>query len=168
MLFPVISSAQGVVRGIVYDKQQSKPLGFVTVQVQSQASATFVGGAMTDAGGKFRIEGLKRGKYTLTLSYVGYKETTRDFEITADNSTKTFKIIYMTEDANQLSEVQVTGQKSAMKLEVDRKSFDVSQLISSAGQAATDLLDNIPSVEVDNDGNISLRGNTSVEVWING
>ncbi len=165
---PALGHAQGVVRGTVYDKQQSEPLGFVTVQVQPQASTTLIGGAMTDANGKFRIDGLKVGKYTLTLTYVGYKETSRDFEITADKSTKTFNMIYMTEDAHQLQDVQVTAQKSAMKLEVDRKSFDVSQLISSAGQAATDLLDNIPSVEVDNDGNISLRGNTSVEVWING
>ncbi len=168
MLFPVISIAQGVVRGTVYDKQLSEPLGFVTVQVQSQTSTSFVGGAMTDADGKFRVEGLKMGKYTLVLTYVGYKKATRDFEITANNSTKTFNIIYLTEDAHQLQNVQVVGQASVMKLEVDRKSFDVSQLISSAGQAATDLLDNIPSVEVDNDGNISLRGNTSVEVWING
>lgn len=55
-----------------------------------------------------------------------------------------------------------------MKLEVDRKTFDVAQLIGNAGQSASEVLDNIPSVEVDNDGNVSLRGNSSVEVWING
>lgn len=168
ILCPALAGAQGVVRGTVYDKQTSEPLGFVTVQVRSKASQVLAGGGMTDTDGKFRVEGLKEGRYTLTLTYVGYKDATRDFEITADRSTKTFNIIYISEDARQLQEVQVTAQKSAMKLEVDRKSFDVSQLISSAGQAATDLLDNIPSVEVDNDGNISLRGNTSVEVWING
>ena len=74
----------------------------------------------------------------------------------------------MAEDAKQLNEVTVTGQRATMKLEVDRKSFDVGQLISNAGQAASDVLDNIPSIEVDNDGNVSLRGNSSVEVWING
>ncbi len=168
LLCPVVCMAQGVVRGTVYDKQLSEPLGFVTVQVQRQGGTSLVGGAMTDADGKFRIEGLAAGAYTLTLTYVGYKNLTRDFEISAERDSKNFNIIYMSEDSRQLQEVQVTGQKSAMKLEVDRKSFDVSQLISSAGQAASDILDNIPSVEVDNDGNISLRGNTSVEVWING
>ena len=74
----------------------------------------------------------------------------------------------MTEDAKLLKGVTVTGQKGTMKLEVDRKSFDVSQLISNAGQSASDVLDNVPSVEVDNDGNVWLRGNSSVEVWING
>lgn len=67
-----------------------------------------------------------------------------------------------------LSEVTVTGQKSSVKLEVDRKTYDVSNDISNIGGTASDALENIPSVEVDNDGNISLRGSTSVEVWING
>lgn len=67
-----------------------------------------------------------------------------------------------------LGEIQVTGRRSTMKLKVDRKEFDVASLITTAGQSASEVLENIPSVEVDNDGNVSLRGNTSVEVWING
>lgn len=68
----------------------------------------------------------------------------------------------------ELSEVTVTGTKSAVKLEVDRKTYDVSNDLSNIGASATDALENIPSVEVDSDGNISLRGSTSVEIWING
>ena len=79
-----------------------------------------------------------------------------------------FKKIYMNDDSQTLEEVTVTAQRPTMRLEVDRKSFDVSQDITNAGGDATDVLENIPSVEVDTDGNISLRGNTSVEVWING
>ncbi len=67
-----------------------------------------------------------------------------------------------------LNEIQVTGRRSPMKLKVDRKEFDVASLITTAGQSASEVLENIPSVEVDNDGNVSLRGNSSVEVWING
>ena len=67
-----------------------------------------------------------------------------------------------------LNEIQVTGRRSTMKLKVDRKEFDVASLITAAGQTASEVLDNIPSVDVDNDGNVSLRGNSSVEVWING
>ena len=99
---------------------------------------------------------------------MGYKDVTRQFEITPTKRDVQFKLLYMAEDAKQLNEVTVTGQRATMKLEVDRKSFDVGQLISNAGQAASDVLDNVPSIEVDNDGNVSLRGNSSVEVWING
>ncbi|MBQ1797204.1 MAG: TonB-dependent receptor [Prevotella sp.] len=67
-----------------------------------------------------------------------------------------------------LDEIQVTGTRSTMKLKVDRKEFDVSSMITTAGQSATEVLENIPSVEVDNDGNVSLRGNSSVEIRING
>ncbi len=168
MLCVAVSYAQNAVRGRVYDKQTAEPLGFVTVQLLSQSNAALAGGTMTDDDGNFRIDGLRAGKYTLVLTYVGYRDIRKDIELTAAKGTKNLNVIYMAEDSRQLQEVQVTGLRSSMKLEVDRKSFDVSQLISAEGQDATELLDNIPSVEVDNDGNISLRGNTSVEIWING
>ena len=161
-------SAQGFVKGKVLDKQNSEPLGFVNVRITQKASGAFVGGGMTDSEGNFTVKNLKNGAYVLTLTFVGYKEETRDFELTADSPKKTFTRIYMSENRNELAGVTITGQKSTMKLEVDRKSFDVTQLISNSGEAASDVLDNIPSVEVDNDGNVSLRGNSSVEVWING
>ena len=160
--------AQGIVKGKILDRQKSEPLGFVNIKVTEQGSDKFVGGGITDAGGNFNVSGLKDGKYTLSLTFMGYKDVTRQFEITATKRDVQFKLLYMAEDAKQLNEVTVTGQRATMKLEVDRKSFDVGQLISNAGQSASDVLDNVPSIEVDNDGNVSLRGNSSVEVWING
>ena len=160
--------AQGTVKGKILDRQKSEPLGFVNIKVTEQGSDKFAGGGITDAGGNFNVTGLKDGKYTLTLTFMGYKDVTRQFEITPAKREVQFKLLYMAEDAKQLNEVTVTGQRATMKLEVDRKSFDVGQLISNAGQAASDVLDNVPSIEVDNDGNVSLRGNSSVEIWING
>lgn len=160
--------AQGIVKGKILDRQKSEPLGFVNIKVTEQGSDKFVGGGITDAGGNFNMSGLKDGKYTLSITFMGYKDVTRQFEITPAKREVQFKLLYMAEDAKQLNEVTVTGQRATMKLEVDRKSFDVGQLISNAGQSASDVLDNVPSIEVDNDGNVSLRGNSSVEVWING
>lgn len=160
--------AQGLVKGKVLDKRNSEPLSFVNVKVSQTATGKFVSGGMTDAVGNFNIQGLANDRYTLELTFVGYKTETRKFEITASNTNQHYNIIYMSEDAKMLKGVTVTGQRSAMKLEVDRKTFDVAQLIGNAGQSASEVLDNIPSVEVDNDGNVSLRGNSSVEVWING
>ncbi len=160
--------AQGIVKGKILDRQKSEPLGFVNIKVTEQGSDKFAGGGITDAGGNFNVTGLKDGKYTLTLTFMGYRDVTRQFEITPAKREVQFKLLYMAEDAKQLNEVTVTGQRATMKLEVDRKSFDVGQLISNAGQSASDVLDNVPSIEVDNDGNVSLRGNSSVEVWING
>ncbi|MCR5130781.1 MAG: TonB-dependent receptor [Prevotella sp.] len=168
LIHTATAPAQGLIKGTILDKQSGEPLGFVAVKVMKQGSDVLLSGVVSDTEGAFRIENIPYGKYTLQLTFVGYKPISRNFQISESNRSHTFGTLYMTEDARQLSEVKVTGQKSSMKLEVDRKSFDVSQLVSNAGQSASEALENIPSVEVDNDGNVSLRGNSSVEVWING
>lgn len=160
--------AQGQVKGRVLDKASNDPLDFVNVVVRKQGESKIFQGAISDSEGSFLISGLPDGKYTLTASFTGYKEAERSFTVSREAPNHNFPAIYLAEDAQALSEVTVTGQRSEMKLEVDRKSFDVSQQISNAGATASEVLENIPSVEIDNDGNVSLRGNTSVEVWING
>jgi len=161
-------SAQGVVKGTVLEKNRNEALGFVNVRITKVDDGQLINGAVTDIDGKFVIKNLKYGKYKLNISFVGFKDFSKEFEVTEKNRILHFTHLYLTEDSRTLKEVTVTGQKSSMKLEVDRKSFDVTQMISNAGEAASDILENIPSVQVDNDGNISLRGNESVEVWING
>ena len=160
--------AQGTVKGKVLDRATNEPLEFINVAVTKRGDTKILTGAITDATGSFQILDIPVGEYTLTASFLGYKELKRQFAITSSNMNRTLTGLYMTEDSHALEEVTVTGQRSEMKLEVDRKSFNVDQQISNAGGAASDVLENIPSVEVDQDGNISLRGNSSVEVWING
>ncbi len=161
-------AAEGFVKGKVLDKMSNEALSFVTVRVTRQNSTDLVQGGVTDVDGNFTISNLPNGNYTLTVTYMGYKDLKRDFSLSASQPSMTYARLYISEDSKMLNEVTVTGQRSTMKLEVDRKSFDVSSMISNVGQSASEALENIPSVEVDNDGNISLRGNTSVEVWING
>lgn len=160
--------AQGTVKGKVLDKSNDEALGFVNIAISPKGSKKISGGATTDLDGKFLIKDLPYGSYTMTLSFVGYKTVTKEFQLSATNKTVSYAGIHMAEDANMLNEVKVVGQKSTMKLEVDRKTFDVSSNLANVGESASEVLDNIPSVEVDNDGNVSLRGNASVEVWING
>ncbi len=160
--------AQGLVKGKVLDKNGNEPMSFVNVMVNRQSDGGFVKGGVTDEEGVYIIEELPDGQYSLVVSFVGYKEAKRSFSITTAKRQVNIPTVYLSEDARMLGEVTVTGQRSLVKLEVDRKTFDVSQDISNAGGSASDVLENIPSVEVDNDGNISLRGNSSVEVWING
>ena len=165
----VVCFAQGGVKGHVADKSNSESLQFVNVAVYHQNDTTkILKGAITDENGRFDVSGLANGNYLLQLSFVGYKPVTRKFSITKQKPHVVYNLLYMSEDATMLKEVTVTGQRSTMKLEVDRKTFDVSADISNAGGSASDVLENIPSVEVDQDGNVSLRGNSSVEVWING
>lgn len=164
----IAALAQGSLKGKVMDKQTNEALQFVNIRVTNNATAKMVKGTVTDADGAFSLTGLPYGAYALTVSFVGYKDATRRFTLSQKKRQSNFPLIYISEDSHTLQEVQVTGQRSQMKLEVDRKSFTVDQVLAAAGGTASDLLENIPSVEVTTDGEISLRGNSSVEVWING
>ena len=166
--YTALAAAQGVVKGKVLDKSNDEPIGFVNVVLANASDGKMAKGAITDENGSFTLTDLPYGSYELKVSYVGYKDISRKCTLSASKPHHNFNAIYLTEDARQLGEVTVTGQRSILKLEVDRKSFDVTQDIANAGGSASDVLENIPSVEVDNDGNVSLRGNTSVEVWVNG
>ena len=168
LLCAAVSHAQGSAKGKIVDSATGEPMAFVNVSIYNQATQKFVKGAVSDDDGQFNIGGLPYGHYTVKLSYIGYTEVSRGFSVSDEHKHENLKLMHMTENSQTLEEVTVTAQRPGMRLEVDRKSFDVSQDINNAGMAATDVLENIPSVEVDTDGNISLRGNTSVEVWING
>jgi outer membrane receptor protein involved in Fe transport len=167
MLCAVGAQAQGTVRGHILDKQTDEVMQFVNIKV-TDSTGKMAGGAMTDVKGSFNIGGLKDGSYELQVSFVGYKTVTRKFQITPQKRSVHYNALYISEDAHTLKEVNVVGQRSQMKLEVDRKTFTVDEVLAAAGGSVTDLLENIPSVEVTTDGEISLRGNSSVEVWING
>ena len=156
VLSTAVALAQGSVKGHVLDKKSDESLEFVNVAVYQQGDTTkILKGAITDEGGNFRIGGLANGRYVLVLSYIGYKNLRRNFTISSQHREEHFASLYMAEDSRMLKEVTVTGQRASVKLEVDRKTFDVSQDIANAGGAASDVLENIPSVEVDQDGNVS-------------
>ena len=159
--------AQGTLRGKVLDRQKDEAMQFVNIRV-TDANGKVVGGGMTDVKGAFLVRDLKDGSYKLEVSFMGYKTVTRQFSISPERRTMHYNALYLSEDTKTLKEVTVTGQRSQMKLEVDRKTFTVDEVLAAAGGSASDLLENIPSIEVTTDGEISLRGNSSVEVWING
>ena len=147
VIFALASAAQGVVKGTILDKNSGEPLEFINVTVSHQGQTKILKGAITDIEGKFSISELANGNYTLTVSFTGYKDIKRQFSINEQNRSRTYNALYLAEDSKTLDEVTVVGQRSEMKLEVDRKTFDVSQQIANAGQSASEVLENIPSVE---------------------
>ena len=169
VLLPLSAAmAQGSVRGKIVDSATGEPVEFVNVVVNAKGDGKMAGGTITDEGGGFRIDGLKYGSYVLTVSYIGYRNVTREFTLSQTAKSAHYKQIALEEDSNVLSEVEVTGIRSQMKFEIDKKVFNVDQAIAATGGSASDILQNIPSVEVDTEGTVSLRGSESVTVWING
>ncbi len=162
-----VASQAAVITGKVVDAE-GLPLDFVNLTLKLAEINEIVGGATSDVDGKFTIEAVPVGDYVLEASFVGYvtKETKVSIERLAQ--VVSLRNIQMKEDAQLLGEIEVVGQGSQMRFDIDKKVFNVDQNVAAAGASATEVLENIPSVEVDNDGNISLRSNSSVEVWING
>lgn len=166
ILFSLLSvslSAQLRVTGTVLDAEQRTPMDFAEVVLQ-QGEQT-IAGTVTDENGAFELQNLKKGNYTLLISFLGYQSVEKQVALT-----KTLNVgkIYLQPDDKVLQEVEVVGQQSTMRFELDKKVFTVDQNIAAAGGSVTDALENIPSVDVDQEGNISLRQNDAVEIWING
>lgn len=158
----------GEIKGKVIDSKSKEALEYVNVSIKKKGMDALVKGAITDQTGTFIAEGLAEGTYEITISYIGYKPFQKEFAITSSDKNINLRVIPLVEDSQVLGEVQVVGQKSQMKFEIDKKVFNVDQNIASAGGSATDVLSNIPSVEVDNEGEVSLRGSSNVTVWVNG
>ena len=160
------AQATGSIYGKVIDNENNEPLGFVTVALMPEGSNTPVAGCSTDDEGRFELLNIKAGKYTLKFSYVGYINDSRSANVTSGACN--VGTIKLKNDRKLLKEVVVTEQRSQMSFEIDKRIFTVDQNIASTGGSASDILADIPSVEVDTEGTVSLRGSESVTVWING
>ena len=158
-----ISTYAAQVTGKVIDFGTKKAIDFANVSVQQ--GDQLITGTITDESGTFSLE-LKDGTYTLVVSFMGYSEQRKQIEVkgTGLNVGR----IALREDTQMLQDVEVVGQSSSMRFELDKKVFTVDQNIASAGASVSDVLENIPSVDVDQEGNISLRNSEDVEIWING
>lgn len=170
IIIPLAIFAQntGNVNGKIFDKETGEPLGFVTVALIPDGNTVPTDGCSSADDGSFTIGNLADGKYTLQFSLVGYTTETRPFEITASRKRVSLGNIEMGTDRKLLQEVVVTEQRSQMSFEIDKRVFTVDQSIAATGGSASDILTDIPSVEVDNEGTVSLRGSESVTIWING
>lgn len=162
----IIAYAGNVV-GKVIDSNNKEPMEFVNVTIRKVGSEKALPlGVVTNVKGDFKLTDIPRGKYIVKLSYVGYVSALKN--VTVAEGDATLSAVALVEDGKVLDEVQVVGMKSQMRFDLDKKVFNVDQNIAAAGASASEILETIPSVEVDNEGEVSLRGNSSVTVWING
>ncbi|MBR1838237.1 MAG: TonB-dependent receptor [Bacteroidaceae bacterium] len=161
----IVAVAQGTVKGFVYEEAEREPLSGVTVSLLQNGTPAKPT-THTAADGSFVFENVPQGRYAVRIAAVGFSVTRRTITLTASNRNANLDTLFLTNQ--QLGEALVEAERPAVRLEADRRSYGVDQQIAATGGTATEVLENIPSVEVDQDGNISLRGNTSVEVWING
>ena len=161
------AGAQNLITGVVYDAASEQPLDYANVVVYRDGEDEPLDGTTTDEDGMFWLyRKVKAGDYKVTVSFMGYID--QIFKVHLAGKEVSLGKIYLEENARTLKEVEIVGQGSTMRFELDKKVFTVDQSISSAGASVSEVLENIPSVEVDQEGTISLRNSEDVEIWING
>jgi ferric enterobactin receptor len=159
---------QGVLRGYLMDSLTSEPLAFATVKVSKKQDLNSVKGEFSDEKGKFFITGINKNKYRITIAYVGYK--TKLIEVDYNETTGTLDLgaIGLSPLSQLLESIAVQGIKPNMVATLEKQVFKAEQFEVARGGTATDVLRNIPSVVVNAEGEITMRGSKGFLILING
>jgi len=150
--------------GKVIDKETQQPLEYATIVVKSLNDEIVTGG-ITDINGSFEVQ-IARGTYNISVEFISFKTFTllnQEIKKTTD-----LGLISLEIDAQALGEVEIIAEKSTVEIRLDKKIYNVGKDMTVKGGSASDVLDNVPSVTVDVEGNVSLRGNENVRILING
>jgi len=163
------TDVKGEVSGSVFDESNNKPLEFVNIALVSLSDSSVMKGTTTDKKGNYEINNILTGEYFLRYSFIGYQQIeSKHFSIDSKNQNFKLENVSLQPMSINLDEVTVTSNKIMLSNSIDRKTYNVQQDILSKTGSASDLLQNIPSVQVDIDGNVSLRGSGNVLILING
>ncbi len=163
----------GKLTGRTLDAENNSPLEFVNIAVfvaADSGNGRLVGGGITDALGRFNVDRLPLdAPLYVRASSMGFQEQkTATFRLTADRPTRKLEDLAMTSTAIALNSVEIKGQKRMIEYALDKKVVNVEQSLVSEGGTATDVLQNVPSVTVDEEGNVSLKGSDNVTILIDG
>ncbi len=160
---------KGTVQGMVTEARSGVPMEYSSVAVYRAADSSLVTGTVTDQTGKFIISNLPFGKYYLVVNFVGYNHSKLDPVILGpDNRQLNVGQIKLSVNTKDLGEVEVVADQRRVEYKIDKKVVNVSEDLNAAGGTAVDVLENTPSVTVDIEGNVTLRGSGSFTVLING
>ena len=166
---PTLAPNTGGVGGQLRDGATEEPVGFANIAVYKVADGELAGGTTSDIDGNFTVKDLPYGDYRLEVTFIGYANEEMMLELNdGERFLRVGDITLEEGGATNLDEVVVTADRAIMELGLDRKSFNVEKSVAASGGSAEDLLRQIPSITVDLEGNVSLRGSGGVRFLING
>lgn len=155
------------ISGKVIDKKTQEPLPYVTVTIENENGEILTGG-ITDDNGFFTISSIPVGTVNVKIQYIGFISYSKELTIEKNNESIDLGIISLEEDIASLDEVVVVAEQSTIVQKIDRRVINVGKDLTTAGATAGEIMNNIPSINVDQDGNIALRGNQNVKILIDG
>ena len=162
--------AIGRISGKVVDAGKSTALEYSSVTIKNLKDSSILLGSLVDEKGFFEITNIPLGAYELTVSYIGYKDYVQKpiMVIPPDKLDVNLGSLKVEEDTKVLQEVEITAEKSFMQMNAEKKVFNMDKNTLSSGGSAVDALKQVPTVDVDQDGNLSMRGSGNIKVFING
>ncbi|NOR87818.1 MAG: TonB-dependent receptor [Bacteroidales bacterium] len=159
----------GQISGMILDSISGDPLEYTTVALYRKRGNELVNGTISQKNGRFFMEKLKPGRYYIKISFMGYEDKiVSGIAINKDHAIVNLKKIKLQESMQDLNEVVVDGSAPSIDYRIDKKVINVSKQITSTSGTAVDVLENVPSVKVDIEGNVSLRGSSGFTVLIDG
>lgn len=157
------------VLGRVYDQKTNQPVEYATVALYKMPEKKLITGGITNQRGGFSLKDIKDGSYIIEIKFIGYnKFTSKNFSISKQHSLIKIGKVTLAPLSEILNEVQVTASDKNIEYKIDKKVVNVSKQLTSSSGSAVDVLENIPSVSVDVNGDVSLRGSSSFTVLIDG
>ena len=166
--YPKGNATQIVLTGKIVDEVSKAPLEYATVSLYTSKDSSLVTGGTTDKNGKFSLFA-KPGSYYAKLEFISFETKKIEDIILSDAKLNVnLGIIELGAGAENLTEVEIRAEKSSTQIMLDKKIFNVGQDLVNQGGTASDILDNVPSVTVDIEGQVSLRGNENVRILVDG
>ncbi len=159
----------GSITGIIVDKESRLPIEFATVILVAEPDSSQIRGTTTDAKGKFSFDKVTNGKYRIVYSFIGFEKQKMDpFVLNEKTRNLNLGTLGLASSSQEIKDVEVIGERSTYSNTIDRKVFNVGKDLIGKTGSVSDLMQNVPSISVDIEGNISLRGSENVMVLING
>jgi len=159
----------GKIKGIIRDNSTKQAVEFATIALYKLKDSSLVTGVVAGVKGDFQLSELPFGRYFMKVNFIGYKQLVIDSIAIRPNAPEVdLGERKLKSNTEQLGEVEVSSEKSTFQMGIDRKIFNVEKSIVSEGGSANDVLQSIPSVSVDIDGNVSMRGSGNITVLIDG
>lgn len=153
------------VSGKVFEKVSKQPLEYATISIMAPNDTKVIAGGITNPKGEFEVA-VAPGTYDIKIEFISFKATEiKGKNISGDTN---LGVVNLSEDAAQLNEVVVRAEKSTVEIKLDKKVYNVGQDMMVKGGTVSDVLDNVPSVSVDTEGNVSLRGSDNIRILIDG
>ncbi len=159
----------GKVIGVLRDSSTRASLAYASVALLKVRDSSVAGGSLTDEKGNFKIEDVMPGRYFIRITSIGYRKLdSKPFMLTPQEALKDFGNVWMPPSQKIMKEAEVVGEKAEYTNSLDKKVYNVDKTLINAGGSVSEVLSNIPSVNVDIDGKVSLRGSEQVTILIDG